>query len=42
MWGDDGIWVKVVLKRGKFMLPEKQAGPVPLQTTKKEIREGTT
>lgn len=38
MWGDDGIWVKVKQKRGKFMLSDKQTSPVPLE----EIKEGTT
>lgn len=41
MWGDDGIWVKVKLKRGEFMLSDKQTGPVPLETLD-EIKEGTT
>lgn len=41
MWGDDGIWVKVKQKRDKFMLSDKQASPVPLETLEK-IKEGTT
>lgn len=32
MWGNDGIWVKVKLKRGKFMLSDNWTNPVPLET----------
>ena len=39
MWGDDGIWVKVKLKRGEFILSDKQTGPVSLETLE-EIKEG--